>query len=115
MASSISMGPSTSPNGKPGSRQALESDRGQVQQFIKALFRYADEGTFVALRAFDDLHGNEKAAFVEGVEVDSPHLLDRVCARIAEAANAPQPLVFCPPVATFKTPYGAKADDLANG
>src|SRR3954449_4999289 len=91
MASSIGVDASTPPNGGSHSRQILEPDRDQAQTFLDALFRYADEGTFVSLRAFDDRRENEKAAFVEGVEVTSPRLLDRVCARIAQAANARDP------------------------
>ena len=87
-----------------------------VRTFMKALFVYADDGTFLALRAFrDDSKRNEPAILTKGIQVDSTSLVEEVCAAIIKAANYPTPAVFCPPIATFKEATGAKREDLANG
>ena len=38
------------------------ADRVEVARFVDALFRYADEGTFVSLRAFDQVDRNQVRA-----------------------------------------------------
>ena len=38
----------------------LEPDRGELKRFIDALFRHAEAGTYVSLRAFPDQGGNSK-------------------------------------------------------
>jgi hypothetical protein len=93
----------------------LEPDRDAVHQFLSALFVHADSSTFIALRAFDN-RGREKKPFItDAATIGAPGILERVCARIAEAANHSTPLVFCPPIATFFTATRARTEDLANG
>jgi len=94
----------------------LAVDGEMVCAFMKALFVYADDGTFLALRAFrDDSKRNEPAILTKGIQVDSANPVEEVCAAIIEAANYPTPAVFCPPIATFKEATGAKTEGLANG
>ena len=97
-------------------RAPLAADMETVRTFMNALFVHADDGTFIALRAFrDDSKRNEPAILTKGVQVDSGRLVEEVCAAITKAANYPTPAVFCPPIATFKEATGAKTEGLANG
>jgi putative DNA primase/helicase len=91
-----------------------DPDRASVEAFVAALFRHAGSETFISLRAFDDTK-NAPPLFIESVKVGDPELIERVCARIAQAANAVTPHVFCTPTCTFQTARGAKATDLAEG
>lgn len=93
----------------------LEPGRAAVRDFLDAIFRRADEGTFILLRAFDDTRRDEQLFINEAVKVGSPYILNRVCARISQAANHSIALVFCPPVATFRSASRATTKDLANG
>ena len=40
-------------NTHPEGMGSLQVDQDQIERFVSALFRYADEGTFVSPRAFD--------------------------------------------------------------
>jgi putative DNA primase/helicase len=87
-----------------------------VRVFLNQLFAHAGDATYISLRAFDDQA--DKSApplFTEPVRLDAPALVDRVCSKIAIAANHQRPSVFCPPVCTFKNANGAKLEDLAEG
>jgi hypothetical protein len=90
---------------------ARDPDRVSVEAFVAALFLHAGRDTFISLRAFDDTK-NAPPLFIEGVKVGDPTLIERICAKIAEAANAH---VFCTPICTFKTAKSAKVTDLAEG
>lgn len=82
---------------------SLEADENALSQFIGALFRCADAASFVSWRAFGD--GNQKTS----VFIESSHVLDDGGASLVEpatfyatkAANYAEPVVFCPPIATF--------------
>jgi hypothetical protein len=89
-------------------------DRASVEAFVAALFRHAGSETFISLRAFDDTK-NTRPLFIEGVKVGDPELIERICARVAQAAKVTTPHVFCSPICTFQTATGAKATDLAEG
>ena len=91
-----------------------EADRKSVEAFVAALFRHAGSETFISLRAFDDTK-NTRPLFIEGVKVGDPELIERICARVAQAAKVTTPHVFCSPICTFQTATGAKATDLAEG
>ncbi|CAH0242892.1 AAA family ATPase [Roseomonas sp. CECT 9278] len=93
----------------------LLADRDQITRFVDALFRHADEGTFVSLRAFYD-----DANQVYGIEThrlsDDVRLLVSAATSLAtRAARQRRPIVFAPPIATFSNGDGAKEDDLQNG
>src|SRR6516225_9735315 len=91
-----------------------DPDRASVEAFVTALFRHGGSATFISLRAFDDTK-NARPLFIESVKVDDPTLIERVCARIGQAANTVTPHVFCTPICTFQTATGAKTTDLAEG
>jgi hypothetical protein len=92
-----------------------DPDQASVKAFIAALFRHAGSDTFISLRAFDDTTKRAPPLFVVGVKVGDPELIERACARVAQAANAASPHVFCTPICTFQTAKGAKATNLAEG
>jgi hypothetical protein len=86
---------------------------------VDALFRYADEGTFVSWRAFRDDTKAAPPVFIASTSVpalDAIAELARTAMEAAtDAATRPEPSVFCPPIATFSNPHRAREIDLANG
>src|SRR5262252_587423 len=100
----------------PRTRPPLgQPDREAVEAFIACLFRHASPDTFISLRAFHDLERHKPPLFIEAVKVGAPDVVDRICARIEQAATHLEPHVFCPPVATFVSAAGAKVEDIAEG
>ena len=96
-------------------RPRLEPDREQLESFINALFRYADEDGFVSVRAF--LHErNKPPPYIHGVRINGAGLAPIVGAAVAGARNsAAGGWVFAPPVATFADGERATEDVLENG
>ncbi|MCR9148231.1 MAG: YfjI family protein [Rhodobacteraceae bacterium] len=96
----------------------VKTDQEQIQTFTDALFRYASEGTFVSLRAFDDKERGKPAFEVQAVQINGSGLspvIDNAAKMADRCANAAQSIVFCPPVVTFKNADNAKADNVAEG
>lgn len=98
----------------------LLADGAEIARFVDALFRHATPGTIVSLRAFSE--GGDRASRIELARVtEAPDTLVAAATRLAtEAAQAPGPAVFAPPVATFAHAEGveawrARAEDLAEG
>jgi hypothetical protein len=93
----------------------MEADGSLLAEFIDALFRYADEGTFVSLRAFyddrDGVFGIRPACLSGGLEP----LLAAAGRFAMDCASAPARVVFAPPVATFDNEKRADEASLANG
>jgi hypothetical protein len=93
--------------------------RDQIETFVNALFRYADEGGFVQMRAFrDDIDGvcrpeRWRAEAINGSGLG--HIVDAAAELASECAAAPEPVVFAGPVATFKIADRAAEKDLSNG
>lgn len=96
---------------------ALTADRAQLATFLDALFRYADEGTYVSWRAFRDDVKNAPPVLIESSQVtgDPADLLDAAERTATAAARFPQPAVYCPPVVTLTSATQAREADLANG
>src|SRR5262245_43761752 len=94
--------------------QFPQADRGDVTAFVDCIFRYASEGTIINLRAFHEKK-DAPPLFIEPIKVGAPNLVDRVCARIHDAATHAEPHVFCPPVCVFIEPNGAAVENLAEG
>jgi hypothetical protein len=96
-----------------------EPDRKEIRLFVETMFRHADPGTFVSLRAFrDDADGTwgHESWSSPKIEETAFSSIIAPAAELAEAcARAPVPVVFAPPVATFKTANGAAEKDIANG
>ena len=98
---------------------ALVVDRAAIESFVHAVFKYADENTFVTLRAFrDDRDGTWRAGDWPVVKLNgdglSP-LIDAAVTFAQQCANAPQPVVFCPPIVTLNSAVKAAEEDIANG
>jgi primase-like protein len=92
-----------------------QPDRNAVATFVDCLFRYASGDTFISLRAFRDEKKDAPPLFIEPVKVGAPDSVDRICARIHDAAAHPEPHVFCPPVCVFGEPNSAAVENLAEG
>lgn len=93
----------------------MKPDRDELARFINALFRYAEEGTFVSLRAFHENRRDVPPLKIEAVKVngDASKLIDRAEAIALLAAGNEEPAVFAPPVAVFLNPRKAGEADLA--
>src|SRR3982750_3307472 len=95
----------------------LMADRETMRQFVEATFRYADDDTYIALRAFDQFNHGVAPYCSRNVRIDGnlSAVVD-IAARSATAlANSDKQTVFAPPVCTFQTATGAAIRDLANG
>lgn len=94
----------------------LMADGAQLGRFFDAMFRYADEGTFVSLRSFfdDDVDGVFSIRGHKLVANTRP-LLHEIEAFANRCATSARPTVFCPPIATFRNQETADEVSLANG
>jgi putative DNA primase/helicase len=100
-----------------GGGMTLLPNPGDIRAFLDALFRYAEPGTYVSLRAFDQRDRSREPLHIEGVPISGSldGIVDRAAAVASKAANGSAPGVFAPPICTFKGPRGGSTDDLANG
>jgi hypothetical protein len=110
----LSLNPNENVNGQT---MALEINPEQIEQFADALFRYAESGNFVSLRAFAENEPDQKkavfsikAVLLESNAVES--ITTQACEMAQRAASASKPIVFCPPIATFSNPNKARETDL---
>ena len=91
--------------------EALIPDREMLIQFANLMFKRADQTGFVSLRAFrDNDQRDEKPIFIDAIRLDDPDFAAIVVERARQAANWDGAAVYCPPIATFKTPHNAKTD-----
>ncbi len=95
----------------------MQADRGELDAFVTAMFRYADEGTFISLRTFDQNRRDIPPVGIRSVKVNGSagRLVDEALKAAQRAADHAKPTVFSPPIATFRTSTSAKGSDLANG
>jgi len=94
----------------------LEPDRSQIERFVAAILRRATAGAYLSLRSFHE--DRDKVLFIDAVKLNGGDLTALCAAAVKgarRAANADVKAVFAPPIATFKTPKGAAAKDLAEG
>lgn len=100
-----------------GAGAILQAHPGLIEQFVSTLFRYADEDTFISLRAFDQHDRGQPPVYIDGVPVGADLAgVVQGAVRVAQiAANSPRPSVFAPPVATFTNAKRARTQDVANG
>jgi len=84
--------------------------------FVRSIFRYADDG-FVSLRAFHEHDQSKRPARINSVSVsDGQEALVEAAIRDASWASSHEdPLVFCPPTATFTGSRTAREQDLMQG
>jgi hypothetical protein len=93
----------------------LEPDRDQLEIFVNAVFRYAASGA-VSLRSF--FENCNKPFQIVPMEINGNGLIGLIdiAERMAgQAANAAEPVVFCPPLATFNNGRRATKSDVAEG
>lgn len=95
----------------------LSADRMELAAFLDALFRYADNATFVSWRAFRDDTKDAPPVFIASslITDERTALIESAEAYANRAAAFPHPAVFCPPIATFTAANHAREIDLANG
>lgn len=95
----------------------LAPDKSELDKFVRAIFCYADPGTFISLRGFDQFRRDVPPEIIRPVKVngDLSLVIQAAYAAAEECANAGHPVVFAPPVCTFLTNERARGIDLANG
>ena len=97
---------------------ALDADRGEIARFVNAMFKHADEGTYVNLRTFTHNEGDPPVDCTP-VKLNGSGLAQLVQVAFGRASRAAvdqkEPLVFCPPVCTLNNAARAREVDLANG
>jgi Protein of unknown function (DUF3987) len=95
----------------------LEPDREQLDAFVNAVFKHAGTEGFVSLGAFIENDDTGKPFRISGAPLKRG--LKVVCKAAADdarrAANAPRPVVFCPPIAVFNNEKRAREQDLLRG
>ena len=94
---------------------ALTPDREALASFCAAVFKHADPAGFVSLRGFPDNGKSNKAIFVDPIVLKEKNFLNCVFIRAEQAATWSRPVVFCPPLMTFKTPKDAKTENVLDG
>lgn len=94
-------------------------DPAQIASFVNACFRYADPDGHVLLRCFLDNADGAWRTDLWAAPVIEETGLDNIIAaavKLADAAaRASVPVVFAPPIATFKKPDSAAEDNIDNG
>ena len=94
----------------------LEPDRDQLEIFIDADFRHAGNKGFVSVRSFYEGEGTNAFRITPVSLVGGLKFLMEVAEDDARrAANEPQPVVFCPPIAVFTDDKYAREQDIALG
>lgn len=94
----------------------MQADAEAIGAFVNALFRYADQGTYVSLRAFSDGANQVFRIMAHEVGDSLEGLAETAAIEATMAANhAAYPVVFAPPIATFTNKSSAREGDLANG
>jgi hypothetical protein len=95
----------------------MTPNRGQIELFVKTLFRHAGPKGYVSIRGF--VEGDPKHLPFNPVPTQLTGGLGFVV-DVAEdfagrAANFPKPAVFCPPVCTFSNKDNAREQDILEG
>src|SRR5262245_44815683 len=93
---------------------SLEPNRDQIEIFVDALFRYAS-GT-ASLRSFYE--EDSRPFQIVPIPLSScglVTLIDTAEEMARQAANHPEKIVFCPPIATFHNGRSAAEKDIAEG
>jgi AAA domain len=93
----------------------LKPDKEALRNFVYTMFRHAGNEGYASLRSF--VEGDTKSFRITPVGLDGgPSFLCEAAADDAyRAANAPERVVFCPPLATFLHPDNAKQSNLLAG
>jgi hypothetical protein len=94
----------------------LEPERNEIEKFVTGVFRHAGTDGYVSLRAFyeDDSTRPFRITPIKMVG-GLPFLVDAAEDDARRAANHPRKIVFCPPLAVFRSRNGAKEPDIIAG
>ena len=93
----------------------LTPDREQLNDFYTNLFCNSSNG-YVNLRGFDSTNKPAATSNWKAVDVTKADDVINAAYSLSELiANYPNPAVFCPPIATFKTQYKAGEADICEG
>ena len=98
-----------------GGKMSLLADRDEISRFVGALFRYATEGTYVALHSFYHDARRPPADARKHKLQSTEALINLAAQRATCVANLPEPTVFAPPICTFATASSAAEANLAEG
>jgi hypothetical protein len=100
-----------------GNKPDYKADAAQIGIFVNALFKYAEPGTYISLRTFDQTTRGQPPQHVQGVEVngDFERIVETATVIAQKACQSPVPAVFAPPICTFYDQWRARTIDLANG
>src|SRR5262249_2501436 len=106
-----------------GKADPLEPDHDQLEIFIQALFRYCSPDGIVNLRSFYQNDANKAFRYKTCISLKDglKPLIEAAVNEARLAANASTPIVFSPPVATFKVSadprdkWRARQEDLLEG
>lgn len=93
------------------------ADAGEIGKFVRALFAYAESDTFIALRAFDQGNTSLPARMIRPIRINGSidAVIREAVIAAEDASQYNDPVVFCPPIATFSNADRARTIDLANG
>lgn len=82
--------------------EPLIPDADEIARFVRGIFKYATAGGVVSLRGFEDTSSNTVFA-IRPVTINGnlDPVIEKAIALASKAAQAPKPVVFCPPLATF--------------
>src|SRR5215472_14244733 len=91
----------------------LEPNRDQLEIFIEGTFRHCGPDGDVSLRAFYE-NGDKSAFRITPISLKGGlrFLMEAAEDDARRAANDPQPVVFCPPIAVFVPTGKAREEDL---
>jgi RecA-family ATPase len=92
----------------------LEPDRHEIEVFTDALFRHAAPQGFVSLRAFHD-NATNKVFRITPTQLTGGlnFLIEAAEDDARRAAQAPDKIVFCPPISTFLSKANAQEANIA--
>jgi hypothetical protein len=94
-----------------------EDPAAAIREFITLLFRYAEEGSYVSLRAFAQFDRGKPPVMVLAVKIAGliEDLADSAQTVADYCDNLSDPGVFAPPICTFSTHRTARTADIQNG
>jgi hypothetical protein len=98
----------------------LTADRDQIAKHVAALFMHADNGSYVSVRAFEDKKNGSSWGYRDhwraiAIGDSLAPVIDGAAAFAEAAAQAAEPVVFCPPLCTFNNRFTATEADVHNG
>jgi hypothetical protein len=97
--------------------RGLEPDRDQIEIFVDAVLRYRGTKGFISLRSFveNDDEAPPYRKLPISLKGDFKFLVDCAVDDARRAAQAPQPVVFAPPLAVFNNKDHAREEDVLAG